>query len=103
MKAKLVSGDIIDLTKDCDCITHDGPHWLHMDSLYKAKNRQYLNLMNWKGYLSEEIIRLQMKEQEMRIRGILEVIIEPNTSTINSPEPSQENAYISLRNQNLKA
>ena len=26
----------------CNCLTHEGPHWLHMDALYKAKNHELL-------------------------------------------------------------
>jgi hypothetical protein len=26
--------------KDCTCLTHDGPHWLHMDTISKAQNHE---------------------------------------------------------------
>lgn len=29
-------------TKDCDCITHEGPHYLHMDRLWREQNREHL-------------------------------------------------------------
>jgi hypothetical protein len=31
--------------KDCDCITHDGPHWRHMDAIRKAQNCELLEQM----------------------------------------------------------
>lgn len=27
---------------DCGCLTHDGPHWRHMDALWAARNRALL-------------------------------------------------------------
>lgn len=30
MKAELLSGEIVMLTKECDCITHREPHWVRM-------------------------------------------------------------------------
>lgn len=31
--------------KDCACATHEGPHWLHMDALWRARNRAILQRM----------------------------------------------------------
>ena len=28
--------------KECTCITHEGPHWLHMDYITKLQNVQHL-------------------------------------------------------------
>jgi hypothetical protein len=30
MKAELTSGEIVTLSKECGCITHHEPHWVHM-------------------------------------------------------------------------
>lgn len=40
MKARLTDGSVVELAKDCDCITHDGPHWLHYDALWRAINQE---------------------------------------------------------------
>jgi hypothetical protein len=29
-------------TKDCACLTHDGPHWQHMDTLDRQWNHELL-------------------------------------------------------------
>ena len=28
------------LRKDCQCVTHDGPHWLHMSRIDRDRNRR---------------------------------------------------------------
>jgi hypothetical protein len=76
------------VTKDCQCITHDGPHWLHMDSYTRASNRELLDyakklaeeaktamdahfvhvLLN--RFVELEIVRLQAKERELQRLGI---------------------------------
>lgn len=28
--------------KDCGCMTHEGPHWQHMDAIWKEKNHALL-------------------------------------------------------------
>lgn len=43
MRAELTNGETIELTKDCECVTHDGPHWLHMDRLWHDRNMQLLD------------------------------------------------------------
>jgi hypothetical protein len=30
------------MNEPCNCITHSGPHYLHMDALWKAKNHVLL-------------------------------------------------------------
>lgn len=58
--------------RDCDCQTHEGPHWLHVDALWQASNRRMLAAGNVLGCTTEEILRLRTKEQEMRRRGIID-------------------------------
>jgi hypothetical protein len=43
MKALLTSGEIIELPKECDCVTHDDPHWLHMDKITRDQNASFLD------------------------------------------------------------
>ncbi|MGE5584433.1 MAG: hypothetical protein ACM309_02685 [Bacillota bacterium] len=72
------------LAKECDCVTHDGPHWLHMDRLWHKKNRQLLQEANrlaehgermgavllMEAFCTQELARLQEKECQMRLRGL---------------------------------
>lgn len=32
--------------KDCECLTHDGPHWRHMDAIWKEQNRELLQQLH---------------------------------------------------------
>lgn len=76
MKAKLTNGEIVELEKDCGCTHHDGPHWLHMDRLYRRKNLKLIGVGNTRGFATEEVARLNLKEHEMTSRGIEELICE---------------------------
>ena len=51
--------------KDCDCMTHEGLHWLHMDRLWHDKNRALLDSGNLAGFLQEEIARLKEKTRNL--------------------------------------
>jgi len=74
MKAKLTSGEIVELEKDCGCTHHDGPHWLHMDKVAAKLNRKLLDKGNTFGFAKEEAARLHAKELNMTSRGIVELI-----------------------------
>lgn len=79
MKAQLKTGEVIELTKDCGCQHHDGPHWLHMDEYWKRKNlelRSKDNGLSDLGFAVEEAARLREKYYEMIKRGIVRLIYE---------------------------
>ena len=73
MKAELKNGEIIDLEKDCGCITHDGPHWLHMADMEKELNAP-LRTSSPYAFASQEKYRLASKLREMESRGIVRII-----------------------------
>lgn len=60
---------LLDLPKDCGCITHDGPHWLHMD---RVKFQMDLDILKRGGRLAfhafavEEAMRLADKRLELQ-------------------------------------
>lgn len=92
MKAKLTSGEVIELTKDCSCQTHDGPHWIHMDDFKRSRNEEMIEsalesaetcrdrVQAWQieAILHRgtefEIMRLEDKVREMRSRNIAEIL-----------------------------
>lgn len=95
MKARLKTGEIIELEKDCSCLPeiHAGPHWLHMIDFDERTYRQYRDsatatLANTMGdpitkmhaeallrqYIDRERSRLDDKLREMTSRGIVEII-----------------------------
>ncbi len=74
MNARLTTGEVINLPKDCTCITHDGPHWLHMDALHKRMNDALLDSGRVRGYLDNEIRRLDAKATHMMHLRIVELL-----------------------------
>lgn len=76
--------------KQCVCVTHDGPHWLHMDELDRERNRAMLDsimaapppetagernrmVARLRGHAQEELARLQRLREAMERRGITEI------------------------------
>lgn len=74
MKAKLIDGSVVELIKDCDCITHIGPHWLHMNNLWHERNQKLLDTGNLYGFMHEEVLRLEQKAYDMESKEISEII-----------------------------
>jgi len=66
------------LKKDCDCVTHDGPHWLHVDKLHSEANQKLKNsndiILAARGFAIEECARLEFKRLSMVSRGIEELL-----------------------------
>lgn len=81
VKFKLKDGSIVTAEKDCDCIAHDGPCWLHYDQLLEKMNKKYFNpekptAQGFRALAIEESMRLRDKLWEMECRGIVEIIHE---------------------------
>ena len=74
MKFILKTGEIIEAKKDCECVTHDGPHWIHMDNIHKQSNWKLYDDKNTFGYAKEELARLKEKKYQMDSRGIVQII-----------------------------
>ncbi len=88
MRYRLNDGRIVPAAKDCDCCTHAGPHWIHMDDAWRARNRQLLQSgtsLGIMGHAQEEQARLRAKLYEMTSRGIAEIIRD---------EPRQERQVV---------
>lgn len=88
--ARLVDGSIVELVKDCACITHQGPCWLRMDHLDRLANQQTLMSLQaqvakrsdswfalYDAYARTERERCREKRQEMERRGIVELLFKP--------------------------
>lgn len=64
---------LLNLSQDCDCTTHDGPHWLHMDKLMFEKNLQILKRkpsaslesVKFSAFTMQESIRMKNKLREL--------------------------------------
>jgi hypothetical protein len=80
VKARLTDGSLIELVKDCDCLTHEGPHWLHMDALARRINQPLFDRaatgapMAVAALATEEIARLRLKRYEMKSRRIAQLL-----------------------------
>lgn len=77
LQARMKDGSIVELSKDCGCITHEGPHWIHADDLYREANKLLSSACTRlvsAGFAIEEQVRLQSKLQIMNAKGIVEVL-----------------------------
>lgn len=95
MRAKLKDGAIVELVKDCECIIHDGPHWLYSDGMTRAMlDRDFRELIEriiakgaaatenevrhcevlFENYAERQIVRLNELQRNMAQRGIVEFI-----------------------------
>lgn len=73
--ARLISGEVVRLSKECDCLTHTGPHWQHVDQLWKESNRRLLELSPL-GFAREESARLQELLHTFQTEGIAKLLTE---------------------------
>lgn len=73
------------LEKDCNCASHDGPHWIYMDRLWRDKNKALLDpagktlsqcYFGTLGFATEEAARLDAKAAAFRSYGIVRIIEE---------------------------
>ena len=85
MKAELITGEIVTLEKECNCINHNEPHWVHMDRVHRERNRELLNPDGKSpeqryyvvmGIAKEEIARLDEKMSNFKRLGIARLIPE---------------------------
>jgi hypothetical protein len=85
MKAELKSGEIVTLEKDCNCVTHNDPHWTYADRVARKLNREMFYAEGKTpeqrycavcGMAIEEPARLQQKIRDMERRGIVRLIPE---------------------------
>ncbi len=70
-------GRTIPLEKECDCIIHEEPHWIHMDSLKHKLNQKYLEKptqLNMQALSILESARLKEKEFHFNRLGIAQIM-----------------------------
>lgn len=79
-RARLENGEVVILEHDCDCVIHDGPHWLHMDDVDKRLNAPLRERaltgepLAFRAYCQAELRRLGEKRREMEQRNIVEIL-----------------------------
>lgn len=89
--ARFADGSVRPLPPDCDCTTHEGPHWLHMDRLDREANRRRLAELReappsaWAvvalcDLAQAECRRLRERLRQMAARNIVEILPEEGTS-----------------------
>jgi hypothetical protein len=79
MKFRMFDGSVVDAVKDCECVTHTVPHWVHMDNINRMLNDRLLeggSFLGTIGFAKEEGARLSVKLFELKSRGIIEIIKE---------------------------
>ncbi|KKN58796.1 hypothetical protein LCGC14_0548910 [marine sediment metagenome] len=73
-------GSTIPLEKECECIIHDEPHWIHMDRLKHELNKKYYDkptTLNLKALAILEASRLKEKEYHFKRLNIIEIEEHP--------------------------
>ena len=74
MQFRLKDGSVVELPKDCSCVTHKGPHWLYADDLYREANQKLLQSGCTSAFAIEEQARLRSKLNRMNAKGITEIL-----------------------------
>lgn len=74
MNIRLMDGRVVATVNDCACLTHDGPHWLYANDLWRIANQRLYDAGNLQGYLIAEIARLHEKSWYMEREQIEEII-----------------------------
>ena len=74
MRAKLTSGEVVTLPKDCACQTHEGPHWLYLDEMERAEASRALKAHDLFEVIFIEQVRLKAKVWNMERQGIVDLI-----------------------------
>ena len=83
VRALMDDGKIVDLVKECACLTHGGSHWLHVNQLRRQANIELLEIearsynpeKEWirppfLGYFVAERARLEELAYQMHKRGV---------------------------------
>lgn len=73
---RLTDGSVVRAVKDCTCHTHDGPHWLYYNDLWRASNEELRAVGNIRGFIVADLARVQEKRREMERQRIDEIIRE---------------------------
>lgn len=64
-KGDLSPIDLTAMPRDCQCITHEGLHWIVEDRLWFERNLALLQRGNVQGFLASEVWRLGEKRRNM--------------------------------------
>lgn len=71
--ARVKTGQIVPLRKDCECVTHTGPHWLHVSDCARKANAPLLaqgSALSLRGFAIEESMRLGELRRAFEREGI---------------------------------
>lgn len=94
MKYVKMDGSVVNAPKDCECVCHEGPCWLHCDYLLNRMHTENIlgirilegnpnEIFVWiptegkiYGFIREELCRIKNKKDTMRVLQIQGVIYE---------------------------
>jgi hypothetical protein len=74
MRARLTTGEVVTLDKDCTCAAHEGPHWLYVDATERTEASKAMKAQDLFELIFIEQARLQAKVWHMKRQGIVELI-----------------------------
>lgn len=74
---------VVDMTampKDCQCITHEGLHWIEQDRLWFERNLNLLRIGNVRGFIVSEVWRLGEKRLHMGryVMSVKQTVVFPD-------------------------
>ncbi len=94
--ARLNTGELVVLPKDCGCITHEGPHWLDYDRTIKKINNDIIlnqgrvTMLGIMGYQQEERARLNELLFQFKKHNIAKLLtLEEYNQLIHEAQASQ--------------
>lgn len=76
MKAKLTTGEVVELKKDCGCLDeiHVGPHWIYMDDYKRRENAELVEKADALGAIPKDRVTFMRKEALLNRAFQLEVV-----------------------------
>lgn len=86
VKFQMRDGRVVDAAKDCECLLHSGPHWMHSDEAWKQVIADMRAAGNVAGAFIEDQARIREKRYQMESRGIERIITVPDPPQDPQPE-----------------
>lgn len=78
IRAKLEDGSVVELAQDCECVTHKGPHWLHMNRIEEEQNLREAgpDAIALAGALAPALARHFAQAEVRRLNSLIAAMVE---------------------------
>lgn len=71
---RLADNSVVAAVKDCECRSHDGPHWLYDNDLWRSSNERLRTAGNIRGFIVADLARVKEKRWHMERENIAEIM-----------------------------